>query len=98
MMFLNTIFFKWNFINKKLNKTPLFEAVANENIEIIKLLLMNDKADVNIVNKYTYNANENKKYMDHLNMICFEDIERLNNIVVTNVTVINYAVFKLIIK
>lgn len=59
---------------------------------------MNDKADVNIVNKYTYNVNENKKNMDYLNMICFEDIERLNNIVVTNVTVIYYAVFKLIIK
>ena len=30
------------------NKTPLFVAVENQNIEIVQLLLMNDKLDVNI--------------------------------------------------
>lgn len=31
-----------------MNKTPLYLAVENENIEIIKLLLSNEEIDVNI--------------------------------------------------
>ena len=31
-------------------KTALYLAVEKENIEIVKLLLMNDKLDINIIN------------------------------------------------
>ena len=33
---------------KKINKTVFYSAIEKENIEIIKLLLSNDKIDVNI--------------------------------------------------
>ena len=39
--------FQWN-LKKKNYKTALYLAVEKENIEIIKLLLNNDKIDVNI--------------------------------------------------
>ena len=34
------------------HKTALYQAVINENIEIIKLLLANDKTDINALNIY----------------------------------------------
>lgn len=34
-----------------LNKTPLYFAVEKGNIEVIKLLLANDKLDINVLNK-----------------------------------------------
>ena len=39
----------FNEIQIILNETALFSAVEKENIEIIKLLLMSDKIDVNIL-------------------------------------------------
>ena len=45
--------FKIKMLNKVLiyfNKTALCLAVEKENIEIVKLLLSNDKIDVNILN------------------------------------------------
>ena len=39
-----------NEIIKYFYETILFEAVKNENIEIVKLLLEHDKIDVNILN------------------------------------------------
>ena len=38
------------FIYKKLYETALYLAIEKENIEIVKLLLTNDKIDVNILN------------------------------------------------
>ena len=40
--------FEWNFNVICINKTALYLAVEKENIEIVKLLLMNDKFDVNL--------------------------------------------------
>ena len=40
-------------------KTPLYIAVEKENIDIVKLLLMNDEIDVNLTNKSFYNFQEN---------------------------------------
>ena len=39
-----------NKIISRINKTALYHAVEKENIEIIQLLLSNDKIDVNILN------------------------------------------------
>ena len=44
---LNNIF-QWNL--KYINKTALFLAVENENVEIIKILLAFDKLDINTLN------------------------------------------------
>lgn len=38
-------------MNFLLNKTPLYFAVEKGNIEVIKLLLANDKLDINVLNK-----------------------------------------------
>ena len=38
-----------------MNRTVFFLAVENENIEIIKLFLQNDKLDINILNKRIQN-------------------------------------------
>ena len=37
------------------NKTALYHAIEIENIEIIKLLLMNDNIDINIINIFNTN-------------------------------------------
>ena len=42
--------FQWNFNIIIIYKTALYLAVEKENIEIIKLLLTNDKLDINIIN------------------------------------------------
>ena len=42
--------FQWNFNIIIICKTALYLAVEKENIEIVKLLLMNDKLDMNIIN------------------------------------------------
>ena len=39
-----------NEIISRINKTALYHAVEKENIEIIQLLLSNDKIDVNVLN------------------------------------------------
>ena len=47
-----------NEIISRINKTALYHAVEKENIEIIQLLLSNNKIDVNILNiypQYLYN-------------------------------------------
>ena len=44
---LNHIF-QWNFNKLIINLTALFLAVEKENIEIVKLLLTNDKLDINL--------------------------------------------------
>ena len=41
--------FQWNSI-KNFFKTPLYKAVENENIEIIKLLLSANNIDINAIN------------------------------------------------
>ena len=55
--------FQWNFNLKYFNsvfflnriqKTPLYIAVKAKNVEIVKLLLSNNKIDVNPVNKIHY--------------------------------------------
>ena len=40
----------FNQIISRINETELYHAVEKENIEIIQLLLSNDKIDVNILN------------------------------------------------
>ena len=42
-------------IISRINKTALYHAVEKENIEIIQLLLSNDKIDVNILNIFIKN-------------------------------------------
>ena len=39
-----------NEIISRINKTALYHAVEKENIEIIQLLLSNDRIDVNVLN------------------------------------------------
>ena len=47
---INYYIFEWNFYIRWFYKTALFLAVEKENIEIVKLLLTNDKLDINIIN------------------------------------------------
>ena len=44
--------FKITYFNRFVGyiKSPLFTAVENENVDIIKLLLTDDKLDINIMN------------------------------------------------
>ena len=59
------IIFKNNYFNKIKNillneiliyfySTPLYRAVLNDNLEIVKLLLMNKKIDANIVQNHLF--------------------------------------------
>lgn len=50
IIFINQILkwkIEWNFKHFIFNQTPLFTAIQWENVEIVKLLLSNDKIDVN---------------------------------------------------
>ena len=52
-IFFNVIqnhIFEWNFNIIYVCKTALYLAVEKENIEIVKLLLTNDKLDINLLN------------------------------------------------
>lgn len=53
----------------RINETPLFAAVKNENIEIVKLLLTDDKIDVNILNVLI-------NFYYKINIMYFNDIEK----------------------
>ena len=56
--------------NQQIHKSALFLAIEKENIEIVKLLLINDKIDVNFLNVF------NLFYLFHL-IIYFNDIQKI---------------------
>lgn len=61
----------------KLNSTALFLAVENGNVDIVKLLLTNDKIDVNIMNIFniTYLKNSISNYLTIFKIKSFNKIQ-----------------------
>lgn len=55
-MKLHVIYFN-EIIKQNFYKNPLYIAVGNENIEIVRILLMNDELDVNYLNIHFHEFN-----------------------------------------